>query len=375
MPQYRSPAPHRRGALVMTLLVIGSVLLACTAPASQPGGSASAGRGPAPTAAPPADAPTPESPLRRVRVAYPQPSASQTPLWVAQEAGLFTRYGLEVDLQYVRTGNVLTRALMAREVDIAATGGNAVMEAILQGIELVVIASASNVLTFVIFSRPDLASLSDLLGRPVGLYSRGSLTETALRVAFEVAALDADRVEMVPLGGAPEVLAAMNTGVVAAGVLSAPFTIVARQSGYRELLDVATLNYPFLQGAITTTRAFAAEQPATVTAFLKGYLAGIKLAREDPEQAKRAIARYTQTDAPDVLEESYRAYAPTWEPVPEVPEAAIRNVLRWLPTPGAANADPARFKDDRFLRDLEASGFIRALYPQGVDALRREPVP
>ncbi|HWP30066.1 MAG TPA: ABC transporter substrate-binding protein, partial [Chloroflexota bacterium] len=272
-------------------------------------------------------------------------------------------------------GNVLTRALMAREVDIAATGGNAVMEAILQGIELVVIASASNVLTFVIFSRPDLASLSDLLGRPVGLYSRGSLTETALRVAFEVAALDADRVEMVPLGGAPEVLAAMNTGVVAAGVLSAPFTIVARQSGYRELLDVATLNYPFLQGAITTTRAFAAEQPATVTAFLKGYLAGIKLAREDPEQAKRAIARYTQTDAPDVLEESYRAYAPTWEPVPEVPEAAIRNVLRWLPTPGAANADPARFKDDRFLRDLEASGFIRALYPQGVDALRREPVP
>jgi NitT/TauT family transport system substrate-binding protein len=374
MTWYRIRATGWQRGLAAGLLVWCAVL-ACTAPASQPGGSASAGGGPTPTAGPAANAPAPESMLRRVRVAYPQPSASQTPLWVAQEAGLFARYGLEVDLQYVRTGNVLTRALMAREVDIAATGGNAVMEAILQGIDLVVIASASNVLTFVIFSRPDLTSLSDLMGRPVGLYSRGSLTETALRVAFEVAALDADRVELVPLGGAPEVLAAMNTGLVAAGVLSAPFTIVARQSGYRELLDVATLNYPFLQGAITTTRAYAAEQPATVTAFLKGYLAGIKLAREDPEQAKRAIARYTQTDAPDVLDESYRAYAPTWEPVPAVPEAAIRNVLRWLPTPGAASADPARFKDDRFLRDLEASGFIRELYPQGVPPLQREPAP
>jgi hypothetical protein len=42
-----------------------------------------------------------------------------------------------------------------------------------------------------------------------------------------------------------------------------------------------------------------------------------------------------------------------------------RGVLRWLPTEGAA-ADPAHFKDDRFLRELEASGFVRELYPNGV---------
>ena len=85
-----------------------------------------------------------------------------------------------------------------------------------------------------------------------------------------------------------------------------------------------------------------------------------------PAQAKRSIARYTQTDDPAVLDESYRAYAPNWDALPYAPDAAVRGVLRWLPTEGAATADPARFKDDRFLRDLEASGVVRELDPGGV---------
>jgi ABC-type nitrate/sulfonate/bicarbonate transport system substrate-binding protein len=302
-----------------------------------------------------------------MRVAYPQPSASQTPLWLAQEAGLFGRYGVDVDLQYVRGGNTLTKALITRDVDVAASGGNATLEATLQGIDLTIIASASNVLTFSIYGKPEVAGLADLAGRTVGLYSRGSLTETALRVALDTVPVDVDRsVNMVTFGDAPGVLAALDSGAIQAGVLSAPFTVVARTAGYRELVNVADLDYPFLQGALATTRGYAAEQPAAVTALLKGYVAGIKLAREDAAQAKRAIAKYTQTDDAAVLDESYRTYMPSWDPLPYASDAAIRGVLRWLPTPGAADADPAQFKDDHFLRELESSGFIRELYPNGV---------
>jgi ABC-type nitrate/sulfonate/bicarbonate transport system substrate-binding protein len=302
-----------------------------------------------------------------MRLAYPQPSASQTPLWLAYEAGLYARYGLDVDLQYVRTGNTLTKALMAREVDVAASGGNATLEAILQGIDLTIIASASNQLSFSIYGRPELTGLPDVAGRTIGLYSRGSLTETALRVAAESVGLDVDHsVSMVAFGDAPGVLAGLDSNAVQAGVLSAPFTAIGRNAGYRELINVGDLDYPFLQGSLATTRAYAAEQPATITQFLKAYLAGVKLAREDAAQAKRAIAKYTQTDDAAVLDESYRAYAPTWDPVPYATDAAVRGVLRWLPTEGAATADPARFKDERFLRDLEASGYVRELYPNGV---------
>jgi len=363
----------------LALTVVAAWLVACGPSAGRPPGNGppsppttgGAGPGSAPGpdtsgSSPALEGSAPAAPVR-MRVAYPQPSASQTPLWLAYDAGLFTRYGLDVDLQYVRTGNTLTKALMAREVDIAASGGNATLEAILQGIDLVVIASASNVLSFAIYGKPELAGLSDLAGRTVGLYSRGSLTETALRVAAESAGLDVDRsVNLVTFGDAPGVLAALDSGAVQAGVLSAPFTAVARNAGYRELVNVGDLDYPFLQGAMSTTRAYAGEQPAAVTAFLKAYLSGIKLAREDAAQAKRSIAKYTQTDDAAVLDESYRAYAPTWDPLPYASDAAIRGVLRWLPTEGAATADPARFKDDRFLRELEASGFVRELYPNGV---------
>jgi ABC-type nitrate/sulfonate/bicarbonate transport system substrate-binding protein len=337
-----------------------ALALGCSPGAASPPASSGSAAG-APGAAG-AAAGAPPAPIH-VRVAYPQPSASQTPLWVAQDAGLFARYGLDVEMDYVRTGNTLTRALMAREVDIASAGGNAALEAILQGIDLVLIASAANTLTFSIYGRPELGGLRDLAGRTVGLFSRGSLTETALRASLETVGLDAERdMELVPLGGAPEVLAALDSGLVQAGVLSAPFTMVARNQGYRELVDVGELGVPFTQGAIATTRPYAAEQPEAVTAFLKAYLAGIKLARENPAEAQRSIARYTRTEDPAVLEESYRVNVKTWEPVPYVTDAAIRGVLRWLPTPGAQDADPARFKDEHFLRDLEASGFVRDLY-------------
>ena len=50
-------------------------------------------------------------------------SASQTPLWLAHDAGLYARYGLDVELQYVRTGNTLTKALMALKADFDPSGG------------------------------------------------------------------------------------------------------------------------------------------------------------------------------------------------------------------------------------------------------------
>lgn len=346
-------ARGRAAALSMLLLA------AACAPAAAPGAPASTSAAPATAAGAVAQ---PAAPLK-LKVAYPQPSASQTPLWLGQDAGLYAQYGLDVELEYVRTGNTLTRALMAREVDIAAAGGNATMEAILQGIDLVLIASASNSLAFSIYSRPELTGLRDLAGRTVGLYSRGSLTETALRAALETVGLDAERdANLVPLGGAPEVIAALDSGIVQAGVLSAPFTAAARQTGYRELANIADLDIPFAQGALASTRAYVAEQPETVTRFLKAYIAAVKLAFDDPAAAQRTIARYTRTEDPAILEESYRAYAPTWERVPYPTDASIRGVLRWLPTPGAQDADPARFKDERFLRELEASGFVRELY-------------
>src|SRR5205809_238290 len=97
-----------RLALLASIAAIALVLACGPAPgpaAPQPGSSA------APAAAPSAPAPTPSAPTAdapgalpapvSIKVAYSELTAAQTPNWVAEEAGIYDKYGLDVDLLYI----------------------------------------------------------------------------------------------------------------------------------------------------------------------------------------------------------------------------------------------------------------------------------
>ena len=69
---------------------------------------------------------------------------------------------------------------------------------------------------------------------------------------------------------------------------------------------------------------------------------------------------------PAALEEAYQVYVTRY--LPRAPYASldgVRTILEeiGLTTPEALSQDPARFVDDRFVRELDASGFIGSLYP------------
>jgi hypothetical protein len=48
-----------------------------------------------------------------------------------------------------------------------------------------------------------------------------------------------------------------------------------------------------------------------------------------------------------------------------MPEEAIRSVLAVSDHPKAAQADAKDFFDNRFLKELESSGFVKELYGKG----------
>src|SRR4030095_4227814 len=54
-------------------------------------------------------------------ISYTQASGAFTPLWVAQEAGLFKKHGLDVSVKLLNS-QVAAQALMAGEVDVMSTG-------------------------------------------------------------------------------------------------------------------------------------------------------------------------------------------------------------------------------------------------------------
>jgi NitT/TauT family transport system substrate-binding protein len=299
-----------------------------------------------------------------VRMGYPQPSGAMLPIWVMTEARLDQKYGFELQNIYISGGARLTQTLVSGDVDIASSGG-AVVNAILSGAEIVCIAASIPTYGFSLYARPDIKDVSSLKGKVLGVMTKGASSDHAAVALLRRNNLQPGQdVKFLYLGGVREVLAALERGIVSAGVLSAPTTLLARRLGLKEIINIADLKLPYVHSGLVTSRAFARQQPDRLRAFLKAYVASIKISNENPEISKRALARYLATNDLPVIDEAYQSFRGVFPKVPYFTEEYIRSVLSVTDHPKAAAADPKEFFDNRFLKELEDIGFVKELYGQ-----------
>ena len=284
-----------------------------------------------------------------------------TPIWLAQDDELFAKYGLAVDLRFMSPA-VGTQALVGRSLDIITPGGEFI-EAGLNGEKVVYVAGIVNRLVLSLYGKPEIRSLSDLRGKVISALSPGSISDFLARILLQEAGLVVGRdVKILYLKTGPEILAALTKGVIDAGIISAPMTLKARQAGFEEVVSVPDRNIPLIQAGVGTTRDFLREHPDRVRAFLQGCMAAVKLAQTNPGEAKRVIAKYTQTTSEDDLEETYRTFVKVWERVPYVSKAAVQTLLNFAKHSSAKKAKPEQFIDNSVLAELERSGFVNQLY-------------
>jgi NitT/TauT family transport system substrate-binding protein len=117
-----------------------------------------------------------QTPLEKLRVTYSAIGGSQASVWIPYEAGIFRKYGLDVELLYVAGGGRAGQVVQSGEVPIGVFTGGAVINANLAGGDLVVIASSMNVMTFVVMARPEIKRVEDLKGKKIGVSRFGSAT-------------------------------------------------------------------------------------------------------------------------------------------------------------------------------------------------------
>jgi ABC-type nitrate/sulfonate/bicarbonate transport system substrate-binding protein len=299
-----------------------------------------------------------------VRVGYPQPSGAQLPLWVMSEAKLDRKYGFDLQNIYISGGARLTQTLVAGDIDMATTGG-AVVNAILSGADLVYIALIVPTYGFSVYARPDLKDISSLKGKVVGVMTKGASADHGMIAVLRHSHLAPGQdVKFLYLGGVREALAALERGIVSASVLSAPTTLLARRMGFKEVVNIASLNLPYVHNGLVTRRVLTRQQPERIKSFLRAYLAAVKISNEDGEISKRALGRFLATTDAGVIDEAYQTFKGIFPRLPYFTEDNIRAVLSVADHPKAAAADPKEFFDNRFIKELEESGFIKELYGQ-----------
>lgn len=165
-----------------------------------------------------------------VVVTYAQPSGAFTPIWVAYEAGLFKKNGLNATLQLL-TPQVSAQAVVSEEADFY-TDGPDLINARLRGGQVKYFGGTIQQLVFQIWGAKEIATIKDLRGKTIAASTPRAALDTATREALKKNGLVPDKeVQILYVQTVPAILSSILGGKTAAGTLSAPNTLKAKESG------------------------------------------------------------------------------------------------------------------------------------------------
>ena len=297
-------------------------------------------------------------------LAYPQASGVFTPIFVADDAGFFKKYGLDVKLQQLNP-QLSVQSVVSGSADVSVAAGDLV-NASLQGARIKLVGSSMSQLVFELWAAKEITSVSQLKGKMLAGTTPRSVLEIATREALKKhgLAFESDY-KLTYVQSVPAILTAISTGRVAAGALSAPTTLKAKGAGLNMLVDIAKLNVPGLPLAYGFTEKFIKDNPNTVSAFLKGVAEGVARTKSDPAAAKRAIAKFTKTeDVNKVVDDTYDFYAPYFVTELALKPEQLQTWFSYLDDkeyPQAAKARATDFYDNSFVATLEKQGFFKTI--------------
>ena len=109
-------------------------------------------------------APAQEMSLRAVYNAF---SGVMAPIWVGQEAALFTKHGVNVDLKYL-AATTAVQGMVGGGEEVGLVGNQGI-DAKLEGADLIYVASCLPVFVFQVYARPEIKSMADLKGKMVAV--------------------------------------------------------------------------------------------------------------------------------------------------------------------------------------------------------------
>jgi len=291
---------------------------------------------------------------------------SQSMPWIAQETGIFRKYNLEFPLVYIGTSPLATAAMLGGEAQILIDGGVGLVRTVLGGNnDLVFIAGIKNHLTQSILAKPEIKRLEDLRGKKIGVTRIGATTHYFAVQAFKQRNMEAGRdYSMIQTGGAPEMLAALLSGAIDAGTMSAPWDARAISQGYSYLVYGPDLRIPQVAVSLITRRSFMAQNSPLIGRFMRAMAEAAKVLHTDKEIVFKVLSKYLRIDDKKVLDQAYNAEIKALEPRMELKLGAVQAILDDIaPTdPRAKKFKPQELYDRRYLDEIEKSGFFDKLW-------------
>jgi len=233
--------------------------------------------------------------VKKIRVATPGYTVSMLPFFAAKMNGYYTAEGLDVDLLATRapTANL---AVLSGSVEFSAVPLAGLTTA-LRGAPLKLLFVPFDKPQHELVVKPELQGIKALRGKKIAVAGIGTIGEVILREYLTANGLDAGH-DVTLLGiGAPETrLASLLTGSFDAAMLIAPYTLNAKEAGFRAMIVFKDHNFVMPSGGIVARDEVLRNDPVTVEKFVRASLMGFLFVRDNRSEAIKVLMRNLKID-------------------------------------------------------------------------------
>ena len=288
-----------------------------------------------------------------LRVATPGALTGALPIYLGAKKGVFSKYGLSVEVIATRNEQMNMQALMSDSVQFLTSSSTGLFYLGKQGLDAVGLASWNNSSPYSLASRIKIKELKELKGRKIASSGAGGRADAYIRFMLAQVGLD-HRIDalIIPLSGGSAVrLAAVVSGNLDATLIS---SLQGRQA---EKLGLTVIPVPleYIWGINITRRSFMNKNREVVKNYLRGLAESVRLMMADRASTLAVMAQVLKIDDADSLEYAYKTMRADSRPDLFPTEEAIVNVLRTMSyeDPAFASIPPYKFFDLSLIQELK----------------------
>jgi NitT/TauT family transport system substrate-binding protein len=303
----------------------------------------------------------------KLTVSYSSVDAPSANWYIAQEKGLYKKYGLDVESIFIPASSTNVAVLVSGQLKFCNGTGGTIASAAVSGASSSV-ACFMNTLPYELIVQDSIKTPQQLKGKSLGISRIGSSSDVAARIFLKNFGLEPDKdVAIIQVGGSSERSAAFRAGKIAG--FAAPPGVLYLTKGLAQRVLASTADfqkhYPFPYICGTTTKSYLANNRPIVKRLVMGLTDGVRFFKTQKEESKKILAKYTRQNNEAYLEAAYEINAKLMDRVPYVTREGMDIQVKDAVArkPGAVlKVDDVI--DDSIVAELEKEGFIDKLYKQ-----------
>ena len=152
----------------------------------------------------------------KLTVSYSSVDAPSANWYIAQEKGLYKKYGLDVESIFIPASSTNVAVLVAGQLKFGNGTGGTIASAAVSGAPLVAVACFMNTLPYELIVQDSIKTPQQLKGKSLGISRIGSSSDVAARIFLKNFGLEPDKdVAIIQVGGSGERSAAFRAGKIA----------------------------------------------------------------------------------------------------------------------------------------------------------------